>query len=285
MKTLSLLSVLVILTSLLGCNGKNEKLEELQKQNQDLSIQLEKSDSLANVYRSTIKDIDAVIDSVLPGKNALDPTPAGRKLRTRLIQKVDEIDSLLLEKEKKYNALNSRLVKSNARVSEMSEKIEKLNNEIREKENVNANLTQTVKKLEKQITEQSSQIESVIQEKQKLNEALETKTNTINSAYFIAGSENELRNMAIIEKTGGFLGLLGRVNTLNPELDKNQLQMIDIREKTTFSLNAEKKQIELITNHPPSSYELNESGTGTSLLTITNPVEFWRNSKYLVISY
>ena len=61
--------------------------------------------------------------------------------------------------------------------------------------------------------------------------------------------------------------------------------MIDIREKTTFTLNAEKKHIEFITNHPPSSYELNESSTGTSLLTITDPAEFWRNSKYLVISY
>jgi predicted RNase H-like nuclease (RuvC/YqgF family) len=284
MKTISLLSVLVIITSILGCKDQNETLE-LQKQNQDLSIQLAKSDSLSKVYLSTIKDIETVLDSILPGDNAMDPSLAGRKLRTRLTQKVDEINGLLLEKNKNYNALNYRLVKSNARVSEMSEKIEELNSEIREKENVNANLTQTVKKLEKQITEQSSQIESVIQEKQKLNEALETKTNTLNTAYFIAGSEDELRNGEIVEKTGGFLGFLGRVNTLNPELDKNKLQMIDIREKTTFALNAEMKQIEFITKHHPSSYELNDSGTGTSLLTITNPTEFWKNSKYLVITY
>jgi predicted RNase H-like nuclease (RuvC/YqgF family) len=284
MKTISLLSVLVIITSILGCKDQNETLE-LQKQNQDLSIQLAKSDSLSKVYLSTIKDIETVLDSILPGDNAMDPSLAGRKLRTRLTQKVDEINGLLLEKNKNYNALNYRLVKSNARVSEMSEKIEELNSEIREKENVNANLTQTVKKLEKQITEQSSQIESVIQEKQKLNEALETKTNTLNTAYFIAGSEDELRNGEIVEKTGGFLGFLGRVNTLNPELDKNKLQMIDIREKTTFALNAEMKQIEFITKHHPSSYELNDSGTGTSLLTITNPAEFWKNSKYLVITY
>jgi hypothetical protein len=102
---------------------------------------------------------------------------------------------------------------------------------------------------------------------------------------FIAGNEDELKNKGIIEKTGGFLGLLGRVNTLNPELDKNQLQEIDIRDKTTFTLNAEKKQIEFITKHHPSSYELNDSDNETSLLTITNPTEFWRNSKYLVITY
>lgn len=284
MKTLSVLVVLFILTSLWGCKDKNEVLE-LQKQNQGLAIQLTKSDSLANVYRSTLKDIEAVLDSIIPEDSTLDPAPVEKKLRARLTQKVNEINGLLLEKEKNYNALNYRLIKSNNLVSEKSAMIEELNTEIREKENVISNLNQTVKKHEKQIAEQSSQIESVIQEKQKLNETLETKTNTINSAHFIAGSEDELRNKAIIEKTGGFLGFLGRVNTLNPELDKNHLQMIDIREKTTFILNAEMKKIEVITNHHPSSFELNETGPGTSLLTVTNPAEFWKNSKYLVISY
>ncbi len=163
--------------------------------------------------------------------------------------------------------------------------IEELNAEIREKESVNFNLKQNVDKLEKQIAEQASQIASLILEKQNLNEALETKTNTINSAHYIAGSEDELRNMGIIEKTGGFLGFLGRVNTLNPKLDKNHLQMVDIRERTTFTLNAEMKKIEVITNHHPSSYELKESSTEASMLTVTDPVEFWRNSKYLVIAY
>lgn len=215
----------------------------------------------------------------------MDSGPVEKKLRARLIQKVNEINGLLLEKDKNYNALNYRLIKSNNLVSEKSAQIEELNTEIKEKENANVNLTQTVKKHEKLIAEQSSQIESVIQEKQKLNEALETKTNTINTAHFITGSEDELRNKAIIEKTGGFLGFLGRVNTFNPQLDKNQLQMIDIREKTTFTLNEEMKKIEVITNHHSSSYEMNDSGNGTSLLTITNPAEFWKNSKYLVITY
>jgi hypothetical protein len=284
MKTLGVLVVLFILTSLWGCKYKNEAIE-LQKQNQGLAIQLAKSDSMSNVYRTTLKDIEGVLDSIIPEDNTLDPAPVEKKLRARLTQKVNEINGLLLEKEKNYNSLNYRLIKSNNLVSEKSAMIEELNTEIREKENVNSNLNQTVKKNEKQIAEQSSQIESVIQEKQKLNEALETKTNTINSAHFIAGSEDELRNKEIIEKTGGFLGFLGRVNTLNPELDKNHLQMIDIREKTTFSLNAEMKKIEFITNHHPSSYEMKESSTGASLLTVTEPVEFWRYSKYLVITY
>ncbi len=284
MKTLTILCVLCILTSLSGCKYKNEALE-LQKQNQDLVTQLAKSDSLSNVYRLTLKEIEAVFDSIMPVDNALDPTSDGRKISTRLKYKLEEINDLFLEKDNNYNALNSRLINSNRLVSEATAKIEDLNSEIRELENVNFSLREAIKKHENQIAEQSSQIESLILDKQELNQTLETRINTINSAFYIADSERELRNKDIIEKTGGFLGFLGRVNTLNPELDKNQLEMIDLREKTTFILNAEMKQVELITNHHSSSYELTESSTGTSLLTIKDPAQFWKFSKYLLITY
>ncbi len=116
MKTLGL-SVLFFLTSLWGCNDKNEVLE-LQKQNQGLAIQLAKSDSLSNVYRSTLEDIESVLDSIIPGDNTLDPAPVGKKFRTRLTQKVNEINDLLLDRDKNYNSLNYRLIKSNNLVSE-----------------------------------------------------------------------------------------------------------------------------------------------------------------------
>ena len=284
MKALHFFCVLCILTSLSGCKYKNEALE-LQKQNEDLAIQLAESDSLSNVFRSTLREIEVALDSIMPIDTSLDATSEERKLTTRLTNKLNEVNDLFLEKDHNYNALRYRLINSNRMVSEMTAKIEELNTEIKEKESVNFGLNETVKKHEKQIADQSSQIESLILDKQALNESLETKTNTINSAFFIAGSERELRDKDIIERTGGFLGFLGRVNTLNPALDKNQLEMIDIRERKTFSLNAESRQIEFVTKHHSASYELTDSGTGKSLLTIKDPAEFWRNSKYLVIAY
>ncbi|MBN2762870.1 MAG: hypothetical protein JXR41_07260 [Bacteroidales bacterium] len=284
MKTLVKLGVLFILISLSGCKYKNESLE-LQKQNQDLTIQLAASDSLSDVFHSTLKDIEAVFDSIIPADDAPGTTPAEGELTMKLTNKLNEINDLLIEKDNNYKALNYRLINSNKMVSEMSAKLEELNGEVAKKDSINLNLNQNIDNLEKQISDQSSRIESVIQEKQVLNEALETKTDTINSAHFITGSEEELLTKAIIEKTGGFLGLCGRVKKLNPELDKNLLQLIDIKEKTAFTLNAEKKKIEIITSHHPASYELTESNTGTSVLTITDTEEFWRYSKYLVITY
>lgn len=282
MKKLATMCVLCILISLSGCKYKNEAYE-LQKQNQDLTTQLAKCDSLSNVYRSTLKEIEGAFDSVIPEDNAL--TPTGKKLSTRLTSKLDEVDHLLLEKEKNIKALNYKLFNLNKKISEMTAKIEDLNSKNRELEKANLHLNKAVTKLEKQITEQSSQIESLILEKQKLNEALETINKAINSAYFIAGNEEELRDKAIIERIGGFLGFLGRVNAINPKIDINQLEMIDIREKSTFTLNAEKRQIEIVSKHHPESYELNDSSNGTTLLTITDPAKFWRSSKCLVITF
>lgn len=282
MKSLGTICVFCILISLSGCKYKNEA-HELQKQNQDLTTQLAKCDSLSNVYRSTLKEIEGVFDSAIPEDDAL--TPAGKKLSTRLTGKLDEVDHLLLEKEKNIKVLNQKVFNLNKKVSEMTAKIEDLNSENRELEKANLHLNEAVTKLEKQITEQSSQIESLILEKQKLNEALETTTKEINSAYFIAGNEDELRDKAIIEKIGGFLGFLGRVNAINPKIDINQLEMIDIRERSSFTLDAEKRQIEFVSKHHPASYELNESSNGTTLLTITDPAKFWRSSKCLVITF
>jgi chromosome segregation ATPase len=284
MKTIGILLVLLTVSSLFGCKYKNEAIE-LENQKQNLTLKLAKSDSLSDVYLFIIKDIESALDSIIPSDDFSESVPIGKKLRTRLTNKIDEINNMLLEQEKKHRAISSRIANSNATISEMAAKIEELDKEVKEKENINSKLNQTLKYLENQNKEQISKIESVIKENQKLNDALEAKTNAINSAYYISGSEDELRNKAIIEKTGGFLGLLGRVNTLNPELDINHLEIIDLREKTTFTLNEERRKIEFITHHHPSTYELNETSTGTSMLTITNPAEFWRNSKTLVITY
>ncbi len=284
MKTISLLGVLVVLISLSGCKYKNEALE-LQNKNKNLVVQLTKSDSLANIYRTTLKEIEVVLDSIIPEDNRLDPAPIEKRIRARLTHKVSELNGLLLDKDKNFTSLNYRLGKSNKMISEKSAMIEELKAQIMDQKMVISKLKLNVKKQEQTIAEKASQIELFIQDQKLLNEVLETKTNTLNSAYFIASSEGDLRDLEIIVKSGGFLGFLGRVNTLNPKLNRNLLQMIDIREKTSFTLNEEMRKIELISNHNPSSYELKDSGYKISLLTITDPVEFWKNSKNLVIAY
>ena len=93
MKTLVKLSVLFILISLSGCKYKNEALE-LQKQNQDLTIQLAASDSLSGVFHSTLKDIEAVFDSIIPADDAPGTTPAEGELTIEGLRNTDSEGAL-----------------------------------------------------------------------------------------------------------------------------------------------------------------------------------------------
>lgn len=283
MKPLYFLIVLVLVTSMFGCKYKNEA-QELQEQNKSLAFQLAKSDSLSNVYLSTIKDVDIVIDSMMPEDNSLETSTVG-KLRTRLTNKLALIENLILDKEKSYQSLAYKYAKSKTTVVEMQSTIEDLNREIKAKESANSDLSQNINKLEKNIEGQSVKIESLVEENKKLKETLEINTKSINKAFYIIGSENQLKEIGIIEKTGGFLGFLGRINTLNSQLDENLLQMIDIREKTTFTINSDLKNTDFVTSHNPLSYELKETNNETTILSISNPEEFWKNSKYLVVAF
>ena len=44
------------------------------------------------------------------------------------------------------------------------------------------------------------------------------------------------------------------------------------------------KEIQLITEHPTDSYQLVKDGDKVQYLAITDPVNFWRISKYLVVA-
>ncbi|MDP3451952.1 MAG: hypothetical protein Q8R90_03260 [Bacteroidales bacterium] len=284
MKTFRILIVLFTITSLFGCKYKNEA-KELEKQNQSLTLELAKSDSVSNVYLMIINDIESAFDSIIPAEKLSTSVPLGQQLRARFTNKMDEMNNQMLEHEKKYRSLSYRFAKSNATISEMSAKIEELNKVVKEKERLNSELAQTLNELENQNEEQAATIKSLVEQIKALDEIIESKTNSMNVAFYITGTQRELREKGIIEKSGGFLGFLGRVNTLNPNLDKKHLEQIDIREIPTFTLNAKIKDIEFITRHQPESYQLEESTDGTTTLFITDPSEFWRNSKYLVITY
>ena len=66
-------------------------------------------------------------------------------------------------------------------------------------------------------------------------------------------------------------------------LDKSRLEMIDIRDKTSFTLNADIRKLEFATTHSAGSYEIKEGDSGTVVINITDPEKFWEGSSYLVI--
>lgn len=102
----------------------------------------------------------------------------------------------------------------------------------------------------------------------------------INTSYYVVGEYKELRDLDVVEKDGGIIGI-GASKTLKDDFDEKQFIEIDRVNYTTIPVFA--KKAELATNHPSDSYQWVEDGQGIQWLEILDPTKFWKSSKYLVV--
>ena len=119
---------------------------------------------------------------------------------------------------------------------------------------------------------------------QEKDETIAKQAAEANQAYFVVGSYAELKEMGIVDKTGGFIGI-GRKQVATTNMNTENFTMIDRTQVTTITVN--KKKAVVISNHPDNSYELVADDNDESVvayLRILNPAQFWQYTKFLVIS-
>ena len=100
----------------------------------------------------------------------------------------------------------------------------------------------------------------------------------LNTAWFVFGTKKELKDQKILSGSG----LFKKGSVLKDgDINKDYFTQIDIR--TTKEIKLYSKDADVLTTHPTGSYALEKDDKGLLTLRITNPKEFWRVSKYLVI--
>lgn len=171
-----------------------------------------------------------------------------KDLQVRIGEYKDLVDALVADKQ----ALQMSLDETNFAKSNLEVKVSDLGNEVAQKSTI--------------IDEQNQQL-------------LEKERN-LHTAYYTVGTYKALRDMNIVEKEGGFLGI-NREKNLSNGLDREKFQEIDTREVTEIPVDA--KRCEIITGQDPSSYSLVYENGLVSSLKITDPAKFWGKSKYLVV--
>jgi len=117
----------------------------------------------------------------------------------------------------------------------------------------------------------------------KQGRVIDVQANQINTAYYVIGTEKELKEKEIISKKGGFIGI-GRVEQMMEDVDEGLLTRIDIRRQTVFPIDA--KKVKLVTTHLSDSYIIrkNKDTKRYYSFEITKPEVFWKTSKFLVVS-
>lgn len=203
--------------------------------------------------------------------NAKDPELAEGE-RSKIIEEITSINTLLQENKEKVSILRSKLQKADVKIGELEKMLERMIKDVQAKENTIAELREELAKYDIAMDE----LTATLNEK---DEVIAEKDDEINTAFYVIGTSKELKEQGIITKTGGFIGL-GKLMKLREDFNKDYFTQIDILKTKEITLG--NKKVEILTTHPKTSYKLKGEKI-IEKLEVTNPKEFWSVSKYLVM--
>ena len=134
-----------------------------------------------------------------------------------------------------------------------------------------------------QIVELSTSVDSLSKESEAKSAIIAKKTAEINTAYYVIGTNKQLADSNVINRTGGLLGI-GRTSSISGNVDHSNFTKVDITAIKYIPIHG--KKVKLITKHPADSYSLEYDETDKSLvkgIAINSETQFWSVSNYLVV--
>ena len=193
--------------------------------------------------------------------------------KTQIIEDIELINNLLLENKNKMASLNSKLKKSNLKITELEKMIESMATQMQQKD-------AEISSLQEKLAQANEQLKVLFQEYNNRIEELGDKEDKLNTAFYCFGSSKELKEQGVITKEGGFIGL-GKSVKLSDTFNKKYFTQIDIKLVNEIKLMS--KKAKLITNHPANSYKIEGKDGSAEKLVILDVDAFWSSSKYLVL--
>ncbi|NPA68584.1 MAG: hypothetical protein GXO50_08250 [Chlorobi bacterium] len=284
--------VLLLIPLFFAC-GKSKEEIRLEREVDSLKRITSQDSESINEYLRVFNEIQQNINEIKQKENIITTKTTGdNELEETDVEAINNdilaIYEMMQENKKKLSYLRRKLAKSNNKNSELKKTIALLNENIARKDVEMADLRAQLQQKNIDISGLNAKLDSLNKSYNELsleNESkdviIESQDAQINTAYYIIDSKKNLKEKGILESDGGFIGIGSNTKV---KLNESEFKQIDIREVTSFDLNDAKK-VQLITDHPEGSYELLKNDKGRySELSVTNPEEFWKMSKYLVIS-
>lgn len=292
---MKVVSLVVLSCALIwGCNNRAEELEKqnanLQSSNHQLTQDLTERDSYVDNVTQSINEVYSSIETVQAKERSLlketSELESGKKLtrqemRAKLLDKITVIHTTLVNNQKTVADLQTKVNSFKSQYAGLKKMVVNLKKTLEERELAIADLTQRVQSLESDVAEKTR----VIGEKDLVINDQSNKLNAqhqqITTAYYIAGTRNELEKKGIIKKEGGFLwGLLGSTTMLASGFDDKYFKPINKIEDMTIQVKG--KIDEVLPKRNEEFYKKAEMADNQSTLTIAEPNNFWQE-KYLVI--
>lgn len=272
---------------LVSCNNKekepNPLADSLANVNKQLANQLVNKDSTMMLFMSSFNEIQDNLDSIKAKEKLVINSSRGEDAVNKKDQIKADIQSIydMMAKSRgnlaylssKLKAAGKEKLQADSTIAEMQKVIERLNQQLTEKDTEIAALKAELEKLKIDLSTLTANLKSK-EEESSLRQA------ELNTAYYLVGTEQELKDKGIISKSGGFIGI-GKTTKVVNNFRRDNFTKVDIT--TTNSIPLQSKKAEILTIHPEGSFSLDGDKKVINQLTISNAKNFWSSSKFLVI--
>jgi hypothetical protein len=288
--TTSIIGIVILLIAIFIAHslykGDHKLLvNQMKLQKDSLTAKLVSRDSSIGEWVTTFGEIQKNIALIKEKEHIISTNSAAGELsnnkKLQILEDIKYINTLLDQNKKKIAILNNQLNKSGGTIKGLQSTIAGLEAAVKQSESDIAELktTLTSKKfeIEQLNTAKAGLQDTIVQKDQKIN----TQTFEMNKAFYAFGTFKELKAKGLLTKEGGFIGL-GKTKTLSGSFPDSSLTQIDMTIIKSIKLNS--KSAKLISEHPANSYKfILDKNKKIESMEITDPVQFWKISKYAVL--
>lgn len=272
-------SLILVMTS---CDVKKSKeYQALQRQQDSLMV-------VNQVNHSELLDMINIIDGIETDFNQIRETEKVITLeskgdgslsndrRAKIQMDMEMIKDIIKKNKETIETLNAKLKNSTGEVAGLKKTVERLNAELKARSETIIELQGALKKRDARISELESDLAKTKSSINTLTTKAQKQEEHINTAYYMFGTNKELKDEKVI---GG--GFLKSTKLLTDNLDKNKYIAIDTRTQTEIPVFSKKAKV--ISQHPEDSYSFKKDKNGDVVLDITDPERFWSFTKFLII--
>tara|TARA_R110002049_G_scaffold254642_2_gene430121 strand:+ start:1930 stop:2784 length:855 start_codon:yes stop_codon:yes gene_type:complete len=275
--------VLMLAAFTFACN--QEEVDQLTQLKTELEGEAITKDSTINDLMATFNVIQDNLDEIKRRENLVTiNTDGDSEMSLGKTEKINRdlqmINKLMIDNKNLIESLSKKSKNSGVKIGELERMIANLSKRVQSKDGEIAALKEELVSMNFKVTELNKSLDEMSVENMRKQKELEESIEEINTAFFAYGTYNELNEKNVLTKEGGFLGL-GKQKTLKNDFNEEYFSKIDLTQTTSFLIYS--KKASLVTTHPEDSYRFVGSEDQVDSLVITNPAEFWKASKYLVV--
>ncbi len=288
--------ILAVSASLaLGSCNQNE-LDQLQKEKDSLQTIVDNKDQELTTLFETLNQIEENLNLVSQKYSDVQTLKRSslegdNSIKGKISGQVASIEEMLAANKAKLSELSAKVKSLGSKNAELEAFVARLEERAASQEAQINQLTAelensriTITKLNKDVSNLNQNVSELTTSNHMKDATIAHQTAEANKAYYIVGSYKMLKEYGVVNKTGGFIGI-GKKQATTADMPTDHFTLIDRTLVSTITVN--QKGAVVISKHPANSYELvpdenNESVT--AYLRILNPSEFWKYTKYLVVS-